>query len=103
MTAENIKAGFRSAGLVPYDPQAGGALTIEDAQVLVTMKATSSQQSGAGSSGGGRQGVHQRHRGAVATAARLAIMYGPVKRLKRRRTKIPALSVIDVFVLWWSN
>jgi hypothetical protein len=39
----------------------------------------------------------------VAAVASLVTIYGAVKRLKRRRTKVAALSAIDFLLFWWSN
>ena len=49
---------------------------------------------------GGRQRPGRHRNGAVAAVASLAIIYEPVKRLKRRRTKVVILSVIDFLVFW---
>ena len=49
------------------------------------------------------QRLGRRLRNAVATAVRLAIMYEPARKLKKRRKKVAALSVIDFLMLWQSN
>jgi hypothetical protein len=48
----------------------------------------------------GCQRLGWRRSGAVATAARLATMYGPVKRLRGRWVRRVALSVVNFLVLW---
>ena len=83
--------------------QAGGALTVEEAPILIAQKGTGRQQSNGRPAEGDASDAGPRLRGAAGGAARLGTMYEPVTRLKRRQIRRVALSAIDFLMLWLCN